>query len=190
MAYRMCSKEAVVAVMAAGTLLLGVAGCKSSKKQPNDKNFTNALNAYYANHNDCLYAQALKFPYEVPSTEKSDKGPKAMDALTAAGLLTRDEDKSIKVKRYALTPIGTRATPRFCYGHREVTQIDGFTEPATVDGHLQSAVSYHYKMLDVPVWANTDQMKKAFPQLATALSDQAQGKTTLMRTLDDWEVPE
>ncbi|MGI8772769.1 MAG: hypothetical protein ACR2JE_15195 [Acidobacteriaceae bacterium] len=190
MAYRMCSRGAIIAAMATGTLLLPIVGCKSGKKQPNDKNFTTALNTYYSNHNDCLYSQALKFPYEVPSTDKSDKGPKAMDALTAAGLLTRDEDKSIKVKRYALTPIGTRATGRFCYGHREVTQVDGFTEPATVGGHLQSAVSYHYKMLDVPVWANTDEMKHAFPLLAKALSDQAEGKTTLMRTLDDWEVPE
>lgn len=190
MAHRMCNKVVVTAAVATGLLLLSAAGCKSGKKQPSDKNFTTALNTYYSNHNDCLYPQALKFPYEVPSTDKSDKGPKAMDALTAAGLLTRDEDKTIKVKRYALTPIGSRATARFCYGHREVTQIDGFTQPATVDGHLQSAVSYRYEMLDVPVWANTDEMKHAFPQLAKALSGQAEGKTTLMRTLDDWEVPE
>jgi hypothetical protein len=190
MAYRMRSKSAVFAAVATGALLLPTAGCKSGKKQPNDKNFTTALNTYYSNHIDCLYPQAVKFPHEISSTDKSDKGPKAMDALTAAGLLTRDEDKSIKVNRYALTPIGTRATSRFCYGHREVTHIDEFTPPATVDGHLQSTVTYHYKMLDVPVWANTDEMKHAFPNLDKALSDQAEGKTTLMRTLDDWEVAE
>jgi hypothetical protein len=179
----------MIAGVAAGALLLS-AGCQSRKKQPNEKNFTTALNTYYSNHSDCLYPQALKFPYEVSSTDKSDKGPKQMDALTETGLLKRDEDKTIKVKRYALTPIGTRATGRFCYGHRQVTHIDSFTPPTVIDGHQQTDVSYHYKMLDVPVWANTDEMKHAFPSLANALSDQAEGKTPVMLTFNDWEVPE
>ena len=59
-----------------------------------------------------------------------------------------------------------------------------------IDGHQQTEVSYHYKMLDVPVWANTDEMKHAFPSLANALSDQAEGKTPVMLTFNDWEVPE
>ena len=87
-----------------------------------------------------------------------DKDPKkkGLDALADAGLLKSLEDRDIHVKRYELTTYGKRVPPRFCYGHRVVTSIDGFTPPATVNGQQTTQVNYHYKMMDVPGWADSD----------------------------------
>ena len=99
---------------------------------------------------------------------------------TAAGLLKSLEDRDIHVKRYELTTYGQRVPPRFCYGHRVVTSIDSFTPPAAVDGMQPTQVNYHYKMMDIPGWADSDQMRKAFPAFAKATSADAQGQTTVV----------
>ena len=40
-----------------------VTGC-SNFKEPTEKNFLPALNAYYSNHDECLFNSTLRFPYE------------------------------------------------------------------------------------------------------------------------------
>lgn len=172
----------------AGAVLLA-AGC-SSKSKATDENFIAGLNAYYANHNDCLFSSALRFPYEVSPGPNAKQDKQRMDALMNAGLMKRTEDKSIHVDVYALTTAGERAGGRFCYGHREVTSIDSFTPPAkAASGFLESHVTYHYKMMDVPVWVKTDEMQKAFPEMAKALSGDATGETTLANAGVGWQVP-
>jgi hypothetical protein len=172
------------------TLGLMLAGC-SGFKAATPKNFTGALNAYYGNHDDCLFPSSLRFPYEA-STIPSQKDPnmKGLDALEAAGLLKSLEDRDIHVKRYQLTTFGQRVPPRFCYGHRVVTSIDSFTPPAAVNGQPTTQVSYHYKMMDVPGWADSDQMRKTFPAFAKATSADAQDRTTLALYQNGWHVPE
>jgi hypothetical protein len=71
-----------------------------------------------------------------------------------------------------------------------VTSIDSFTPPAAVDGQQTTQVSYHYKMRDVPGWADSDAMRKAFPALAKATAPDAQGQTTVVLTMNGWRVPE
>ena len=90
---------------------------------------------------------------------------KGLDALAAAGLLKSLEDRDIHVKRYELTTYGKRVPPRFCYGHRVVTSIDGFTPPAVVNGQQTTQVSYHYKMMDVPGWADSDSDAQGLPRI-------------------------
>jgi hypothetical protein len=172
------------------TLGLLLAGCNGFKAA-NAKNFSRELNIYYGNHDDCLFPSAIRFPYEA-STTNGDKDPRkpGLDALAAAGLLKSLEDRDIHVKRYELTTYGQRVPPRFCYGHRVITSIDGFTPPAAVDGQQTTKVDYHYKMMDVPGWADSDQMRKAFPDFAKATSGNAQGQTTLVLTMNGWRVPE
>jgi hypothetical protein len=172
------------------TLGLILAGCEGFKK-PTAKNFTGALNAYFSNHDDCLFSSSLRFPYEA-STSTNDKNSnlKSLDALEGAGLMKSLEDKDIHVKRYELTNYGKRVPPRFCYGHRVVTSIDSFTPPAMVDGQSTSQVSYHYKTMDIPGWADSDAMRKAFPALAKASSPDAQGRTAVVLTMNGWRVPE
>jgi hypothetical protein len=167
-----------------------VAGCQDFKK-PNTKNFTAALNYYYSQHDACLFPSAIRFPYEASTAAgEVDSHKKALDALTDAGLLKSLEDRDIHVKRYELTAYGQRIPPRFCYGHRVVTTIDGFTPPAPVDGVPASQVSYHYKMMDVPGWANSDEIRKAFPEFAKATSGDAQDQTKLVLTQYGWRYPE
>ncbi len=186
----MASQHQIGRIAAALTLGLLVAGCNGFK-QPNAKNFTGALNAYFSNHDDCLFSSSLRFPYEA-GTSSSDKDSKikSLDALEGAGLLKSLEDRDIHVKRYELTTYGKRVPPRFCYGHRVITSIDGFTPPAVVDGQSTSQVSYHYKMMDIPGWADSDAMRKAFPALAKASSPDAQGRTAVVLTMNGWRVPE
>ncbi|HEY7405795.1 MAG TPA: hypothetical protein VIB39_19880 [Candidatus Angelobacter sp.] len=174
--------------MLAGFVLLA-AGC-SSKTKPTEQNFMAGLNAYYATHNECLFSSALRFPYEVSPGPNAKQDKQRMDALMNAGLMKRTEDKSIHVDVYALTAAGERAGGRFCYGHRQITSIDSFTPPEkAANGFLQSHVTYHYKMMEVPVWVKTDEMMKAFPDMAKALSGEATGENTLANAGVGWQVP-
>jgi hypothetical protein len=172
-----------------GGIAIFSAGCHSNVKLT-DENLKKGLNAYYSNHNDCLFPSALRFPYEVsPGTDSKERSTQ-MEALADAGLVTRKEDKSIKVSVYSLTPIGERVGGRFCYGHREVTTIDSFTPPEKGDsGFIETKVTYHYQMRDVPVWAKTDKMQSAFPDMAKALSGQATGTAKLANAGVGWQVP-
>jgi hypothetical protein len=171
----------------AGAVLVG--GCSSANK-PTDKNFTTALNAYYQDHRDCIFPQGHRFPYEVAPGANQKEEKKDMDALTDAGLLTRLEDRDMHVDRYSLNKAGERFAPRFCYGYREVTSIVSFTPPGPKDGFTETTVTYRYTEHEVPVWANTDQVKQAFPGVAKALSDAATGETTLATAGAGWHVPE
>lgn len=182
------SRKKVSVILASAMLL--VSGC-SSKTKATDQNFMAGLNAYYANHNDCLFSSALRFPYEVSPGPSARQDKQRMDALMNAGLTKQPtEDKSIHVEVYALTPVGERAGGRFCYGHREITSIDSFTPPTkAANGLLESHVTYHYKMMDVPVWAKTDDMQKAFPEMAKALAGDATGENNLANAGVGWQVP-
>jgi hypothetical protein len=95
------------------------------------------------------------------------------------------------VERYTLTPLGERVATRFCYGHRVVKSVDAFTPPAKQpNGFTQTNVSYHYSMMDAPVWAKTDAMKAAFPKMAASLSDDANDQMTLATVGAGWQVPQ
>jgi hypothetical protein len=170
--------------------MFGLVGCNGFKT-PNAKNFTKALNYYYSNNDDCLFPSAIRFPYEASTAPgDTDRNKKGLDALTAAGLLKSLEDRDIHVKRYEMTTYGSHVPPRFCYGHRLLTSIDSFTPPTTVNGQQTTQVTYHYKMMDVPGWANSDQIKKTFPVFAKETSGDAQDTSTLVLTINGWRVPE
>jgi hypothetical protein len=175
------------AALIAGLL---VSGCQDFKK-PSDKNFTSALNYFYSKHDDCLFPSAIRFPYEASTgAGEVDPNKKALDALADAGLLRSLEDRDIHVKRYEMTTYGQRVPPRFCYGHRVVTTIDSFTPPAPVDGLPTTTVTYHYKMMDVPGWAQSDEIRKVFPAFAKATSGDAQDQQKLVLTQYGWRYPE
>ena len=180
----------IFAAPAGLALALLLTAC-TSNMTANRENFTRGLNLYYTEHNDCLYPSALRFPYEVSANDEANAIAKGLEALTTAGLLARTEEKTIRVKRYSLTPYArSRANARFCYGHRQVTGIDSFTPPAAVNGQRVSQVAYQYKMMDVPGWAQSDQMRAAFPVLAKTAASQTSGTAQLVLTAAGWRVPE
>jgi hypothetical protein len=71
-----------------------------------------------------------------------------------------------------------------------VTSIDSFTPPAMVNGQQTTQVNYHYKMMDVPGWADSDSMRKTFPALAKSTAPDAQDHATLVLSQSGWHVPE
>jgi len=181
-------KRKVAAGMAGIVLLLG-SGC-SNENKPTSENFTRVLNAYYQDHNDCLFPHGHKFPYEVAPGNDAKEDKKEMDSLTDAGMLTRLEDRDMHVDRYSLNAAGNRFAPRFCYGHREVTGIESFTPPAPQNGFTETTVTYQYTMMDVPMWANTDGVKAAFPLVAKSLGATPTDQATLATVGAGWQVPQ
>ena len=170
-------------------LFILLIGCSSANK-PTNENFIKALNAYYLDHDDCLFPRGERFPYEVALGANSKQDEKQMDALTDAGLLTRVKDLTIHVERYSLNAPGKRFAPRFCYGHREVKGIVRFTPPAPRHGFTETTVTYQYMMRDVPVWAKSDALMAAFPELGKSLSASPSGQATLATVGAGWHVPE
>jgi hypothetical protein len=168
-------------------MTVAISGC-SNFKQPTEKNFMTALNAYYSHHDECLFTNTLRFPYETARNDQSGAGSKGMDALTASDLMKRQEAKQIGVNRYTLTPAGERAGGRFCCGHREVTAVPSFTPLVVVNGQQVTTVTYKYRLADMPVWADTDAMRAAFPVLAKSASPDAQDTAKMQLTINGWEI--
>jgi hypothetical protein len=175
--------------MIAGCALMLAAGCATDVKPTNAKLET-ALNTYFEGHNECLFPTAMKFPYEVSPGSDAHEEAKRLDAMTHAGLLEKQSGAAIKVERYTLTPLGERVKGRFCYGHRVVSSVDGFTPPVKQGGFLQTTVSYHSTLMDVPVWVKTDEMRAAFPEMAAAISGPQPGQMTLENAGAGWQVPQ
>jgi hypothetical protein len=175
--------------MAAACALVFSVGCATDTKPTNAK-LEKALNTYFEGHNECLFTSAMRFPYEVAPGSDAKAEKKRLDAMTDAGLLTRQAEMAIKVDRYSLSPLGERVKGRFCYGHRQITNIDSFTPPVKQGGFLQTDVNYHTKMVDVPVWVQTDDMKAEFPEMAKAISEPQPGKVTMENAGAGWQVPQ
>lgn len=179
-------RSAGMAVAALSILsFLTATGCAPSKSAPTPENFTNAINAYFLEHHDCLLSN-IRFPYE--TTDKTET--KQLDSLVKSLLLDKKEEASIHSSRYTVTPAGQRYAPRFCYGNREVSSIDSFTPLTVVNGFKQTTVTYHYTITEVPVWAKTPEVLSAFPQMAQALSGPSTAKISLDQTTASWQVPD
>lgn len=163
--------------------LLG--GCHP-KTAPTPANFTQTLNAYFLDHPDCLFPQAPRFPFETSDPIMT----KQLDSLVKMQLLDVAREPAIHVSRYTPTVAGTRAAPRFCFGHRVVSSIDSFTAPAQKNGFPETLVSYRYFMEDVPVWAKPEQVQAVFPKLISELQGTPSGTATLAGTMAGWQVPD
>lgn len=165
------------------------AGC-SSDLTPSNEKLEKGLNDYFQGHNECLFPQGLRFPYEVSPGSEAKVEKKQMDALKNAGLLKEEDDFETHVPRYTLTTAGQRYAPRFCYGHKVVASVDGFTPPVKSGGFLETTARFHTKMMDVPVWVQTDEMEAAFPKMAANISGAQPGQMTLATAGAGWQVPQ
>lgn len=179
------ARAAGVALM----LMVATSGCHRKSTEASAENFQRAINAYFYDHRDeCLYKTPVKFPDLVKVAEKADM--KDMDALSKAGLLKRTEDGAFQLVRYDMTPLGDRAGGRFCFGHRDVTRVESFTPLRIEDKRKATDVTYRYRIVDAPVWAQDATLQKQFPELARKMSGDAEGKTTVMSAYEGWEVPD
>ena len=83
----------------AGALVLLGSGC-GDKREISKQNFANVLNEDYSANADCLFTKSLPYPFEMQASDKllGDVHTK-LDALTAAGLLTRtDHDGNLNAQ--------------------------------------------------------------------------------------------
>jgi hypothetical protein len=175
------------------------AGCRTNHV---DKGaFKTALDSYYSGKPDCLWSTPIKFPAQADASNEDQT--KGFDALTDAGMLTRKpvEKKrfligSKQVNDYDLSDTGHSrwiADPsqpgygNFCFGHFQVASVDGFTPVANTNG-TQYSVTYHYSVTGAPDWANSAELKTAFPKIGTDISGQETATATLVKSGDGWQV--
>jgi hypothetical protein len=172
------------------------AGC-SSKKDATKANFKDAIDTYYSAHPECLWTTTVKFPTRADTSDE-DK-TKGYDALTDQGLLVRQQDSrkvfifgSKQVNDYDLSDKGRAAWTtdpqqpgygNFCYGHRDVTTVD------TIAANGGSATAdYHYELAAVAPWANTTEVKAAFPSVEASLATPLSSKANLTLGDNGWVV--
>jgi hypothetical protein len=166
-----------------------------------DMAYKAAINDHFKAYPTCIWSQAKKFPVQAATSD--DAKTEGYDALTQEGMLTRTtaEKKvliiaSKQVNNYDLSEKGrTSWAPdtsqpgygNFCYGNREVMSIDSSTLGTNGSGAKTVSVTYHYKVANVAGWANSQEMKTAYPSMATALNSNPSDSATLVMTGDRWE---
>jgi hypothetical protein len=187
------------------TALLGLAtllALACNNGQTNDSAYRTAIDDYYKAHPACLWSEPKKFPVQAATSD--DAKTQGYDALTQEGLLNRTtaEKKvlivaSKQVNNYDLSDKGRQSwTPdssqpgygNFCYGTREVTSVDNSTVGTNGQGAKTVAVNYHYKIANLAGWAQSQEMKTAYPDMAAALNQNPSDATNLTHAGDHWEV--
>jgi hypothetical protein len=188
-----------LSLIVCGTVLVA-AGCRKTNFV--DKMaFKSAINNYLSGRPECVWSSPVKFPVQADTSNFEQT--KGYDALTDAGFLVRKaaEKKrfligSKQVNDYDLSDKGRsnwtadQTQPgygNFCFGHREVTTIDGFT-PADVSDATQYSVTYHYDVAGVPGWASSVEMKTAFPKVAVDTSGQQTAVANLVKSDSGWQI--
>jgi hypothetical protein len=180
------------------TVLLA-AGCNSTHGNSNSA-YEAAINNHYKDAPVCIWQESKKMPAQAATSD--DSKTEGYDALTQAGLLTRTTAEKKKfiiaseqVNNYDLSSQGRSSwTPdsaqpgygNFCYGTRSVTSIDSTSPGTTGQGAPTEVVNYHYKIGGVPGWAQSAEMKTAFPAIGSVANGQQTAQATLVKNGDAW----
>jgi len=187
-------------ILTGGFCLVALLTTACSKTDNSDMNYKAAIDDHFKAAPACIWPQSKKLPAQAATSD--DAKTEGYDALTQAGLLVRTtaEKKvfivaSKQVNNYDLSDSG-RSTwipdptqpgyGNFCYGNREVTSIDNSTVGANASGAKTAVVNYHYKIENVPSWANSPGMKTAFPSIDTDLNTSPAATATLVMNGDHW----
>lgn len=197
--------------------LLFLTAC-SDVKEPNNANFTKAINHYLEKRGDVCTVMDRQFPIDVPETNQELQfgiGPK-LATLEQAGLVHASNTTAVvhgmldavrgstppqSVRRYELTVEGQkyfRQVPStfgqsggFCYGRKTVDSIVKWTEPTTIGAYSQIEVTYTYKIEDPAGWAERADVQQSFSDIRMTVIGAS--KTTeivgLQLTNKGWEVP-
>ncbi len=187
-----------IAVLAmAGAIAMGT-GCR---KNAVDKGaFQSAIDNYLSSRPECLWPAPVKLPAQADTS--NDEQTMGFDALTDAGMLKRTSAEkkrfligSKQVNDYDLSDKG-RATwtadpaqpgyGNFCYGIAKVTTVDSYSPPDNPDA-TQYSVTYHFSVTP-PDWANSAELKTAFPNVAADSSGQQIATASLTKSNDGWLV--
>jgi hypothetical protein len=171
----------------------------ASKNDANDKNFSQALNAYLAQKGELCLGIPSAWPVDLNEAEqRSGIGRAAeMAALEKVGLVRSRESETeytpplssravkVKVLRYELTEDGKkfyRAKETFallgkngtqgdlCYGQQELDKIVRWEGPTTVGDSKEVTVFYIYKIANLADWASNPDIQKLFPGIFSTIN--------------------
>jgi hypothetical protein len=162
--------------------------------------FKSALNNYLSGQQDCLWTSPQKFPAQADTS--NDEQTKGYDALVDAGLLTRTSAEkkrflvgSKQVNNYDLSDKGRsnwtaqQTQPgygNFCVGRPEVVSVDSYS-PADPNAP-QYTVNFRYGIGHIPDWANSTEMKTAYPKIVAEGSGAQAASATLSKSSSGWQV--
>jgi DNA-binding PadR family transcriptional regulator len=146
------------------------------------------------------------------AAKRNDEKIGTYETLVKAGLLTVSDGQAkssvswtqssstiqeVPAKVYTLTEDGKKALrdqkdmkgTGFCGGYNQVDDIVRFTPPASgMMGATISTVIYTFSPTKVPAWVKSDDVIKAFPDLARQLAPKQKGDTDLVLASDGWIV--
>jgi len=158
-----------------------LSGCVNDPKEANNENFTIALNQYLYDRNVC-FTHNGSLPYRAKRGDKTETTElldilvkqgflfiedKEAEVMVGRSMLGSGEKQVMPVREYTLTEAGKNVSEkklintmftvaesfRFCYGHYEVKEILGFSEPADFHGEHMSKVDFTYAVASIADWA-------------------------------------
>jgi hypothetical protein len=200
-------KTNALCVMVLATLLL--AGC-GSKNDANEKNLSDATNAYLVKKGQLCLGLAAKWPVDL---QDSDRGPGSvkgseMAALKKLGLVSSQETETevtplsgarpvkVKVLRYELTDDGKKfyqekevpgligekeSRGDICFGQQALDTVVRTEGPIAVGDKKEMTLYYTYKIENLADWAKSPDLQNVFPGIVSTIN--GAGKTTLNQNL-------
>ena len=200
-------KKSLPWLMLLGVLLL--VGC-ASKKDANEKNFSEALNSYLAKKGQICLGIPSAWPVDLNEAERRSGMGRAVEmaALEKAGLVRSHETETeytpplssrtvkTKVLRYELTDNGKtfyREKNRsglsgnkevlgdLCYGQQALDKIIKWDGPTAVGGSKEASVFYTYKIENLAEWAKQPDIQRVFPGIVSTID--GAGKTQMNQAL-------
>jgi hypothetical protein len=189
--------------------LLVVVSC-ASKKDANEKNFSEALNSYLAKKGHLCLGIPSAWPVDLNEAERrSGMGTAAeMAALEKAGLVRSHEAETeympplstrpvkAKVLRYELTDNGKtfyREKDRLglagnkqvqgdlCYGQQALDKIVTWQGPTAAGDSKEATVFYTYRIENLADWAKNPNIQRVFPGIVSTID--GAGKTQMNQAL-------
>ncbi len=185
--------------------LLLLVSC-ASKKDANEKNFSEALNSYLATKGQICLGIPTAWPVDLNEAERRSGMGRAVEmaALEKAGLVRSHEaeteytpplsNRTVKtmVLRYELTDSGKtfyREKNRsglsgnkevlgdLCYGQQALDKIIKWDGPTAVGDSKEASVFYTYKIENLAEWAKNPDVQLVFPGVVSTID--GAGKTQM-----------
>jgi hypothetical protein len=182
-------------LMLFGVLLL--IGC-GSKKDANEKNFSEALNSYLAKKGPLCLGIPSTWPVDLNEAERrGGMGTAAqMTALEKAGLVRSHEAETeytsplsshpvmTKVVRYELTDSGKtfyrekdrlalagnkQAQGDLCYGQQALDKIVKWEGPTAAGDSDEALIFYTYRIENLAEWAKNPDIQRVFPGIVSTI---------------------
>jgi hypothetical protein len=200
-------KKSLPWLMSLGVLLL--IGC-ASKKDANEKNFSEALKSYLATKGQLCLGIPSAWPVDLNEAERrGGMGTAAeMAALEKVGLVRSHEAETeympplstrpvkTRVLRYELTDSGKtfyrekdrlglagnkQAQGDLCYGQQALDKIVNWQGPTAAGDSEEATVFYTYRIENFADWAKNPDVQRVFPGIVSTIA--GAGKTQMNQAL-------